>query len=793
MPKSRATEPAPQSPYDRRVEPTPRNPEGNEARQRTADQDQVIQDCQRVVEATPDNHADRASRFYDLGLKLEDRYKRAGRIDDVNQAIEYYHQAVEATPDDHPDRAWLLQEAAASLGGRYHRTGQVDDLEQAIQYFQQAVKATKATPDKHQERARRFAGVGVGLHDRYKNTGQIDDIRQAIQCCRQAIDATPHDHPDRARRLQELGAGLRDLYQRTGQAADLQESAEAFRGSCLDRFGDPIIRINAGKQAARILVAEQKWEDSSHVLSHILQLLPRVTRPTDSREKWQQRLPTFSGLASETASVLLKTGMSPLTALQALESGRGIIANFMMDMRWDISKLQDIDLGLLQNYKLMGQQMAAFNAHDAPLTSAEQREHQQFTSKYLSELQSDIRQCPGFENFLLPPTEKELLDMAHDGPLVCFNVSNVSSEAFLVTTTGVHVLHLPNLKENDIQHGMTSFASRGNPARRDASLVESDDEEEEEEPSTLDPAKELLSLWKHAVRPVLDQLGLLGPKDPLHRLQRIWWVGGGSMALVPLHAAGEHTPGSTENTLSHVTSSYAASLKALQYSRSKPKPQFFIENSGLSEPEVAIMSMPITPEGHKSLQLAEEVKAIRDQSEAWATVTSLDRPGKESALNALKSCDIVHFACHATADPVEPTKSALLLGKDVLEKLTLEDIMNLDSFTHQHAQVAYLSACSTAEIKVRNLADESIHLASAFQLAGFMHVIGTLWAADDSAAVNIAGKFYEGLEIYDRELFDRDESGSVAYALHYAVLHYRSVPGNSTAVAKWGPFIHLGC
>ena len=74
-----------------------------------------------------------------------------------------------------------------------------------------------------------------------------------------------------------------------------------------------------------------------------------------------------------------------------------------------------------------------------------------------------------------------------------------------------------------------------------------------------------------------------------------------------------------------------------------------------------------------------------------------------------------------------------------------------------------------------------------------MHVIGTLLAADDDAAVKIVGKFYEGLELYDRQLFDKSESGSVAYALHYAVLHYRNVPGNSMAVAKWAPFIHLGC
>ena len=663
----------------------------------------------------------------------------------------------------------------------------IDDLEQAIEYFQQAVKATKASPEKHQERARRFAGIGAGLRDRYKHTNRIDDIDQAIQCYRRAIEATPDDHPDRARRWQELGAGLKDLYQRTGRAADLHESAEAFKASCFDPFGQPIVRISSGKQAAQILGAEQMWEDSSHVLDEVLQLLRQVTRPTDSREKWQKNLATFSGLASQAASVHLKAGRSPLEALQRLESGRGIIDSLMMDVRWDTSRLKDIDFCLWENYKLMGGQLALFNDADAPLISVEQKEHRRYTLEKLNELQSKIRQCPGFERFFLPPTEEEILGLAQDGPLVCFNVSNLSSEVFLVTTTGVQVLHLPDLKENNLRRGLRMFASRGNRSRRDASLCDSDDEEES---PTSDLTAELASMWKHAVRPVLEQLGLLGQKDPPQRLPRIWWVGGGPMALVPLHAAGEHIMGSTENTLSHVTSSYAPTLKALQYSRSKSKPHFTYmdSRSGL---EMVVISMPTTPEGYKTLRLTEEVAAAREKSENWANITSLDRPSRESALKALKHCDIAHLAFHATADQLQSTQSALLLGRNVLERLTVEDIMKMDFDTHGHSPVAYLSACSTAEIKVRNLADESIHLASAFQLAGFMHVVGTLWAADDDAAVEIAGKFYEGLEFYDRQLFDQRESGSVAYALHYAVLHYRNIPGNSMAVAKWAPFIHL--
>lgn len=83
---------------------------------------------------------------------------------------------------------------------------------------------------------------------------------------------------------------------------------------------------------------------------------------------------------------------------------------------------------------------------------------------------------------------------------------------------------------------------------------------------------------------------------------------------------------------------------------------------------------------------------------------------------------------------------------------------------------------------------ESVHLASAFQLSGFQHVIGTLWGAEDSAAVRIASDFY-------RFLLQHDDIGglAVARALHDAVLAFRNTDDNHKAVSQWAPFIHLGC
>lgn len=38
--------------------------------------------------------------------------------------------------------------------------------------------------------------------------------------------------------------------------------------------------------------------------------------------------------------------------------------------------------------------------------------------------------------------------------------------------------------------------------------------------------------------------------------------------------------------------------------------------------------------------------------------------------------------------------------------------------------------------------DEGLHLASAFQAAGFAHAVGALWQADDETCVEMARAFY---------------------------------------------------
>lgn len=45
-------------------------------------------------------------------------------------------------------------------------------------------------------------------------------------------------------------------------------------------------------------------------------------------------------------------------------------------------------------------------------------------------------------------------------------------------------------------------------------------------------------LWDNAAGPVLDALGYQGPPAPGETWPQLWWVPGGLLSLLPIHAAG---------------------------------------------------------------------------------------------------------------------------------------------------------------------------------------------------------------------------------------------------------------
>src|SRR5579859_4453291 len=149
----------------------------------------------------------------------------------------------------------------------------------------------------------------------------------------------------------------------------------------------------------------------------------------------------------------------------------------------------------------------------------------------------------------------------------------------------------------------------------------------------------------------------------------------------------------------------------------------------------------------------------------------------DAVLVALPAARLAHFACHGSSDLANPSASRLLLADHQRRPLTVIEVARLRL---DDADLAFLSACSTGRPSGR-LTDEAIHMASAFQLAGYRQVIATLWRVGDQDAVDIATDIYTTLN---------SATGDAARAAHAATRRFRRRWPDSPSI--WASHIHSG-
>ncbi|MFF5289395.1 CHAT domain-containing protein [Paractinoplanes globisporus] len=342
----------------------------------------------------------------------------------------------------------------------------------------------------------------------------------------------------------------------------------------------------------------------------------------------------------------------------------------------------------------------------------------------------DIRADPRFANFLRPDP------LGHDRPptgaAILINAGPARGDAVILRPGG------------DPEHiALDDFTSAA--ALAAAQLVREAD----------DVGNVLGWLWDKVVEPIL---AVAAPADA--GKSRIWWLPVGPIGGLPFHAAGH--PG-RPGALHRVVSSYAPTLQALAYSRARPA-------AGTRR---QLVVGPVRAPGDANLPAARLEVADLSAREPGARSLMDDEARVEDVLRALPEATWVHFACHAEADPVAPSRSNLRLYEG---KLPVARIGRLDLAC---ADLAYLSACSTMDAWSRS-ADESLHLAGAFQLAGFRHVVATLWPLNDELARRAARMFYD-------RLTDPDQA---AETLNHVTLELRnSLPNRPDA---WATLVHSG-
>jgi hypothetical protein len=487
-----------------------------------------------------------------------------------------------------------------------------------------------------------------------------------------------------------------------------------------------------------------------------------------------------SGFAADVCPILLEAKYidpEPEQALECLEQGRGLVISYVTEGRSEISILRQkylmnaqelerlqhaVSLSIDKTVNVLSQQRLLIEREEAALQ--------------IEPFLAGIRSLPEHRRFLLPPSLQALKDTASDGPIVIVNVTEISSAALIIRPSPcpVKYIPLPSLDGYEVER-FRPFALTG-PRSRSRYIGA-----EELEATNNDFLIFLGSLWTKCVLLILEELQYYPPRSGGGGgdLPRIWWIGTGLASSIPFHATGRHTTGSVENTYSCAISSYTPSLKSLRYVRDKG-------NKMPDQLTTLLVAMPTTPGADDLPGVATESSVIED---IMNPVSTLEHPDSATVLGALDEFSIAHFACHGCSDTTNPARSYLALQRQdedslVPEKLTLQSIIDAQL---SNVWLAYISACSTAENRVRDLADEALHLASGFQTAGFKHTIAAMWASDDEICAKIARVFYDSLMIMKSGI--NDENRVVAVALHQAVnqvrLEYFDQP------YLWAQYVHF--
>jgi CHAT domain len=396
--------------------------------------------------------------------------------------------------------------------------------------------------------------------------------------------------------------------------------------------------------------------------------------------------------------------------------------------------------------------------------------------KQFEDLLKSIRCLDGLGNFLRGPSKPELHSLATGGPIVVFNVSDIRSDAFLITADDISTLYLPLLTSDSLE----DYAKRFFGAIKNQTL-------KRYRHATLEVISVLEWLWDVAVGPVLDELGFT--QMPLDGVDwpRVWWVGSGLLSVLPIHASGYHNITPPKATLDRIISSYAPTVKSLSYARERTARV----DKVTPKDKAILVAMPTTP-AHNILPFVDtEVEEVRRLlSHASINTAVMQNPTRMEVLSELPQNTIVHFACHGyLAD--DPSQSSLLLEDWKTGSLTVSDLVSLNI---QYAKLAYLSACHTSSTRDFRLVDESINLSSAVQLSGYPSVVGNLWNVNDSHSAEVAMHVYAWILEGDGG-FDARRS---AEGLHKAVrilrerTHIKLRSSIESDPLVWAPYTHVG-
>ncbi|NEW69138.1 CHAT domain-containing protein [Streptomyces rhizosphaericus] len=718
------------------------------------DLDESVDLLRRATLAAQAASPDRALMPANLGAALQIRFDSVHDPEDLDEAIDVCREAVRATPLEHSGRAARLSNLAGALQARFGIGGEATDLDEAVEAGRSAVEAH---PPGHPARAAAWSNYALVLRGWYEHSGRPADLDAAVAAARAAVAEAPADHPGRPAYLANLSGALRDRHAGTGADADLDGALTAAREAASAEMGPPRVRAVAAARWGSLAAAAGRWAEAVAGYQATVDLLARTVPRQLARRDQEFLLDGTHEIGSEAAACCVRAG-SVAQAVELFEQGRGLLLSQALDGRTDLTALAERHPEPASRFTALCAELDSHGPADDVVA-------RRATATSFDRLVADIRKLPGFDRFLRPPA---VADLAPDeGQVVIVSVSRYGSYALILPADGeVTAVPLPTLTPDAVLAEVGDFLravedTTANSARTRAAAQDR-------------MARTLGWLWDTVAGPVLDAVGITGTPRGGESWPRLWWCPSGLLSFLPLHAAGHHDTASDavpRTVLDRVVCSVTPTLRAFAHSRraaDSPPPR-----AG----RAVVVAMPKTPGGYADLSGAEaETAVLRRHFPGEVDVRTGTAATHDAVLDALTGARWAHFACHGRSDLADPSAGWLVLADHHNRPLTVVDLARLRM---DDAELAFLSACSTARPSGW-LADEAIHVASAFQLAGYRHVIGTLWRIGDWQAVDVADLVYSAIA----------DGAGVAEAVHSATRRMRDRwPDDPSA---WASHIHVG-
>jgi hypothetical protein len=709
-----------------------------------------------------------------LNAALYDLYASTDDAAILGEAVQVIRDAVAASSDDDTNRSVYLHDLGKGLIAVFELAGEMPVLREAVQALREAVAAGADGDVAADCRALLSRGLLL-LFDRTHDT---DYLQEAVHLARDAAAAMLPSDGRYAVAQAQLGYCLGRLSTYDTSEGVLEEARQCFSRAAQTDAAPAQVRIEA------CLALESAGEPPQGVLAAMetaISLLPQIASRALVRADKMRYLTQVAYLPALAAAAAISAGQ-PGRAVELLEQGRGIlVAETLAARSSDPAKLRESPHAHLRELAAdldeIRSRMALLNhpeleRTDGSLAGSEITQMRLDARAAWDDLIGRIRAQDGFETFLQPRGIRELTLEARDGPIVFVNASPSRCDALILTgdpADPVRIVPLTPLTQRDAADQAIrlrialwrTFDSAASPA---------DYASAQQEILVI-----LTWIWDAITSPILAHLGHAATPPADATWPRVWWCPVGTLALLPLHASGDHLAKPLHgqgrpSVMDRVVSSYITTLRGLAYARA--------QQPGSADTTL-IVAVPDAPQ-------APPLPGVVAESETLARLIPgahvATHPTRATVLPALSAHRVAHFACHGYADPDTPAASHLVLYDHLDTPLTVGDISAL----HLPGGLAYLDACDTALTRP-DLADEAIHLAGAFHLAGYQHVIGTLWPASDTVAETLAATFYSDLTASGTGPPDTNHA---ARALHRAARQARhDHPRDPTL---WAGYTHTG-